>query len=205
MTAASDRHPFPLLCSPTYHGLRRNLGCGLCFAAEVPAEARTALEALVPAPLRFELIWSRDFLYAGTADRFDPGDRAALSDAIDVWLRASHALAPLAFVYTTDLPERPDYPPWAARSVALIPAVVLPWLTARWDGGGLAVGGSERHAAIVLDSFSYFLLTLYADATPTIDADLRARLVHLANVICDSDSGCGAELWRSELIAKLAP
>jgi hypothetical protein len=122
--------PFPLLCAPTHGGLRRNLGCGVFFVDAVPVEAHDALVELVPEVLRHELAWSRDFLYAGTADRFDKhfdnDDRARLSDAIDTWLQATHAAAPLAFVYLTDLPERDDYTLWASRSVARVPDVVLP-------------------------------------------------------------------------------
>jgi len=196
--------PFPFLCRPTHHRLHRNLGVGLFFAAEVAAADRAALESLVPAPLGHELIWAGDFLYAGSTDWFRFGDAAAFSAAIDSWLRASHARAPLAFAFATDLPELPGYAAWAERSVARVPDVVVPWLWRRWSGGRLAAGSADRHAAVVLDSFSYFLLSRYAEVTPVIDAALRARLVHLAHLICDSDTGCGAELWRDELMGKLA-
>ncbi len=202
---ASD--PFPLLCTPTHHGLRRNVGVGLFFTADVPADDRDAIEALVPPPLRHELVWSRDFCYAGTPDRFDTGydagDRAALSAAIDAWLHATHAAAALAFVYLTDLPELAAYPAWASRSVARVPDLVLPWLQRHWSSGGPARAGAEQHATTILDNLSYFLLALYADATPDMTPALRARLLHVADIICASDSGCGAELWRDELVAKL--
>lgn len=207
MSAVETLDRFALLCTPTHHGLRRNLGAGMFFAADVAPADRDAVEALVPAPLRHEMVWSRDFFYAGTPDRFDTGydasDRAALSDAIDIWLHATHAAAPLAFVYLTDLPERPAYPPWAARSVARIPDLVLPWLQRHWSSGGPARAGAEQHATTILDNVSYFLLTLYADATPEMAPALRARLLHVADIICSSDSGCGAQLWRDELVAKL--
>lgn len=203
MTAAVAE-PFPFLCRPTHQRLHRNLGVGLFFVDEVAVAGRAALAARVPEPLRHELIWAGDFLYAGSADWFAFGDAQVFSAALDAWLRASHAVAPLAFVFATDLPELPAYPPWAARSLARVPDVVVPWLVRRWDGGRLAAGSVDRHAAVVLDSLSYFLLARYAEVTPEIDAELRATLVHLAHVICASDTGCGAELWRDELVGLLA-
>ena len=198
--------PFPLLCAPTHGGLRRNVGCGVFFAADVAVEARDALVALVPAPLRHEVAWSRDFFYAGTADRFDKhfdsGDRALLSDEIDAWLRATHAAAPLAFVYLTDLPEREDYVPWAARSIARVPAVVLPWLRAHWDARG-ATPGTDTHAAAILDNLAYFIIGLYAEKTPELSPAVVHELVHAAGIIAASDESCGADLWRDELLARL--
>jgi hypothetical protein len=197
---------FPLLCAPTHGGLRRNVGFGLFFAEAVVVAARDELVALVPPVLHHELVWNRDFFYAGTADRFDThfdiGDRAALSDAIDAWLRATHAAAPLAFVYATDLPERPTYPPWAARSVARVPDVILPWLRAHWSARG-PTAGPGAHAAAIADSLAYFILTLYAVKTPDLETAVVHQLVHAAEVIAASDESCGADRWRDELLARL--
>jgi hypothetical protein len=198
--------PFPLLCAPTHGGLRRNLGCGAFFVDAVPVEAHDALVELVPEVLRHELAWSRDFLYAGTADRFDKhfdnDDRARLSDAIDTWLQATHAAAPLAFVYLTDLPERYDYTLWASRSVARVPDVVLPWVRAHW-ASRQPTASAGAHAATILDNLAYFMLTLYADKTPELSSAVVHELVHAADVIAASDATCGADRWRDELLEKL--
>jgi hypothetical protein len=198
--------PFPLLCSPTHGGLRRNVGCGLFFADVVTADARDALVERVPLVLRHELAWSRDFLYAGTADRFDKhfdnDDRARLSDEIDAWTRATHAAAPLAFVYMTDVPERDDYTAWAARSVSCVPDVVLPWVRSHWAARGPS-GSAGIHAAVILDNLAYFIITLYAEKTPALSPGVVAELVHAADVIAASDSTCGADRWRDELLARL--
>lgn len=206
MTAEPASDPFPLLCAPTHGGLRRNVGCGLFFVETIPAEARDALVELVPQPLRHELAWSRDFLYAGTADRFDKhfdgGDRALLSDTIDIWLQATHAAAPLAFVYLTDLPERDDYTLWAARSVRHVPDVVLPWVRAHWASRGPSPA-TAAHAAAILDNLAYFILTLFAEKTPELSSAVVHELVHAADVIAASDASCGADRWRDELLARL--
>lgn len=203
MTAAD---PFPLLCAPTHGGLRRNVGCGLFFAGAVETDARDALVALVPAVMRYELAWSRDFLYAGTADRFDKHfdneDRAALSDAIDTWLRGTHGAAPVAFAYLTDLPERAEYAPWAERSVARVPDVVLPWLRAHWSARA-PTSAADTHAASILDNLAYFILTLYADQTPALSPAVVHELVHAADVIAATDASCGADRWRDELLSRL--
>lgn len=198
--------PFPLLCAPTHGGLRRNVGGGLFFAAPVASDDRDTLVALVPPALRHELAWSRDFLYAGTADRFDKHfdnhDRAALSNAIDGWLRATHVAAPLAFAYVTDLPERAEYAPWAARGIARVPDVVLPWLRAHWAARG-PVSSAAAQAAVIADSLAYFILTLYAEKTPALPAALVHELAHAAEVIAATDESCGADRWRDELLARL--
>ncbi len=198
--------PFPLLCAPTHGGLRRNVGGGLFFAAPVAPGDRDALVALVPPALRHELAWSRDFLYAGTADRFDKHfdnqDRAVLSDAVDAWLRATHAVAPLAFAYVTDLPEHAAYPAWAARGVAFVPGVVLPWLRAHWAARGPASSAAAQ-AAVIADSLAYFILTLYVEQTPALPPALVHELAHAAEVIAATDESCGADRWRDELLARL--
>jgi hypothetical protein len=210
VSVGSDR--FPLLCGATHGGLRRNVGCGLFFAADVALEARDALVALVPDVMRHELAWSRDFFYAGTADRFDKhfddGDRARLSGAIDAWLRATHELAPLAFAYVTDLPEVGGYVAWAARSVACVPEVVLPWLRAEWaerESARSRAGASATamHAGSIVDSLAYFVLTLYAEQTSEIARSVVEELVQAAEVIAASDESCGADRWRDELLVRL--
>lgn len=198
--------PFPLLCAETHGGLRRNVGCGLFFAAEVAASARDGLVALVPEVLQHEMVWSRDFFYAGTADRFDKhfdsGDRALLGERIDGWLKATHEAAPVAFVYLTDLPERDEYTVWAARSVVRVPDVVLPWVRTHWAARG-PTSAAAAHAAVILDNLAYFMLTLYAEQTRELSAGIVEELVHAADVIAASDVSCGADRWRDELLARL--
>lgn len=206
MSSSPPTDPFPLLSSPTHGGLRRSVGCGLFFADAVAPELRDELVALVPPVLHHELAWSSDFLYAGTADRFDKqfdsGDRAALSNAVDAWLKATHAAAPLAFVYLTDVPERDEYTLWAARSVAHVPDVVLPWVRAHWAARG-PTSSAAAHAAVILDNLAYFMLTLYAEKTPELPSGVVHELVHAAEVIAATDESCGADRWRDELLAKL--
>lgn len=206
MSTETTTDPFPLLCSPTHGGLRRNVGCGLFFLEPVSAEARDGLVELVPPVLRHELAWSSDFFYAGTADRFDKDfdsrERAALSNSVDAWLTATHAAAPLAFVYMTDVPERDEYTLWAARSVVHVPDVVLPWVRAHWATRG-PTSAAGAHAAVILDNLAYFMLTLYAEQTPELPAGVVHELVHAAEVIAATDESCGADRWRDELLARI--
>jgi hypothetical protein len=206
--AAIGDDPFPLLCAATHGGLRRNVGCGLFFAEEVAVEARDELIALVPEVMRHEMAWSRDFFYAGTADRFDKhfdsggSDRVVLSERIDEWLRAAHARKSLAFAYVSDLPEVAGYQEWAERSVERVPDVVLPWLRAHWSARGVE-RAADTHAAGIVDSLAYFVLTLYAEKTPEIDERIVEELVYAADVIAATDESCGADRWRDELLARL--
>jgi hypothetical protein len=178
-------------------------------APEAAVEAREDLVALVPDVMRHETAWSRDFFYAGTADRFDKhfdrGDRALLSERIDAWLRSTSAVRSVAFGYVSDLPEVEGYATWAETSVACVPAVVLPWLRAHWARRGRsAAGAAEAHAARIVDSLAYVVLALYAEKTPVIARGVVEELVHAAEVIAASDESCGAERWREEHLARLA-
>lgn len=196
--------PYPLQCdqlwSPSilYVGTDNWLEADLRIAynAEIAAHVQSLGDDL-DALERLDVVFSA-FDIEPTRAEF-----TAFCEHFERWLQDVHALAPLSFVYTTDLIELERFARWRDWSVQEIPARLLPRLQRFWQSREMCGESAHKALPAIVDKASQSMLSLFLAQRPALEPLLFEQLTTLVETIVEVLQGHPVKPWKEGFLQDL--